>query len=189
MTATDLALTVTQMLRKAKVVGKFVEFYGPGAAALAVVDRATIANMAPGIRRDHGLLSRLTPNASNICAKRAAARSIAGFTKIISAPRAFSACPKKGDIAYSTDLELDLATVVPSVAGPKRPQDRIELGQLKQEFVPALFQAGDGERIRQGGGGSGARFPDWRERAGRAGRRQPGTGLCANAPSGKTPIR
>ena len=55
MTATDLALTVTQMLRKAKVVGKFVEFYGPGAAALAVVDRATIANMAPGIRRDHGL--------------------------------------------------------------------------------------------------------------------------------------
>jgi aconitate hydratase len=136
-TATDLALTVTQMLRKAKVVGKFVEFYGPGAAALAVVDRATIANMAP----EYGATMGFFPIDSE-CVEylRQTGRSEEHCRLYENYYRAqgLFGMPKKGDIAYSTELELDLATVVPSVAGPKRPQDRIELSQLKEEFVRAF---------------------------------------------------
>src|SRR5208282_5312616 len=136
-TATDLALTVTEMLRKAKVVGKFVEFYGPGAAALAVVDRATIANMAP----EYGATMGFFPIDSE-CVEylRQTGRSEEHcklYENYFRAQGLFG-MPKKGDIAYSTDLELDLATVLPSVAGPKRPQDCIELSQLKQEFIKAF---------------------------------------------------
>jgi aconitate hydratase len=95
-----------------------------------VVDRATIANMAP----EYGATMGFFPHDAE-CVEylRQTGRSEehCRLTKIISARRAFSACPKKGDIAYSTDLELDLATVVPSVAGPKRPQDRIELAEAE----------------------------------------------------------
>jgi aconitate hydratase len=136
-TATDLALTVTQMLRRAKVVGKFVEFYGPGAAALAVVDRATIANMAP----EYGATMGFFPIDSE-CVEylRQTGRSedhCRLYENYFRAQGLFG-MPAKGDIAYSTDLELDLGTVVPSVAGPKRPQDRIELGKLKEEFIRAF---------------------------------------------------
>ena len=148
-TATDVALTVTQMLRKAKVVGKFVEFFGPGAAALPVVDRATIANMAPEYGATMGFFPIDEECVQLPAGHRAAARSIAGLTRITTGPRDCSACPKKGEIDYSVELELDLATVVPSVAGPKRPQDRIELPNLKQEFVELLSQAGDRERLWQ----------------------------------------
>ncbi len=136
-TATDLALTVTQMLRKAKVVGKFVEFYGPGAAALAVVDRSTIANMAPEYGATMGFFPidgecveylRQTGRSEEHC------RLYENYFKA----QGLFGMPKKGDISYSTDLELDLATVVPSVAGPKRPQDRIELSKLKDEFTKAF---------------------------------------------------
>src|ERR1700704_4442236 len=129
-TATDLALTVTQMLRKAKVVGKFVEFYGPGAAALPVVDRATIANMAP----EYGATMGFFPiDAECVNYLRATGRSEEHCKLYENYYRAQGlwGIPKKGDIAYSTDVELDLSTVVPSVAGPKRPQDRIELPKLK----------------------------------------------------------
>ena len=136
-TATDLALTVTQRLRQAKVVGKFVEFYGPGAAALAVVDRATIANMAP----EYGATMGFFP-VDGECVEylRQTGRSEEHCRLYENYYRAqgLYGMPKKGDIAYSTDLELDLGAIVPSVAGPKRPQDRIELGQLKQEFVRAF---------------------------------------------------
>ncbi len=136
-TATDLALTVTQMLRKAKVVGKFVEFYGPGAAALAVVDRATIANMAP----EYGATMGFFPvDAECVEYLRQTGRSEEHcrlYENYFRAQGLFG-MPMKGDIAYSTDLALDLATVVPSVAGPKRPQDRIELGRLKEEFIRAF---------------------------------------------------
>jgi aconitate hydratase len=136
-TATDLALTVTQLLRQAKVVGKFVEFYGPGAAALAVVDRATIANMAP----EYGATMGFFPIDSE-CVEylRQTGRSEEHCRLYENYYRAqgLFGMPQKGDIAYSTDLALDLATVVPSVAGPKRPQDRIELGQLKEEFIRAF---------------------------------------------------
>jgi aconitate hydratase len=136
-TATDLALTVTQKLRAAKVVGKFVEFYGPGASALAVVDRATIANMAP----EYGATMGFFPiDAECIEYLRQTGRSDEHcrlYENYFLAQGLFG-MPNKGDIAYSTDLELDLATVVPSVAGPKRPQDRIELGKLKEEFIKAF---------------------------------------------------
>ena len=136
-TATDLALTVTEMLRKAKVVGKFVEFYGPGAEALAVVDRATIANMAP----EYGATMGFFPiDEECVDYLRKTGRSEEHCTLYENYYRAqgLFGIPKKGDIAYSTDLELDLASVSPSVAGPKRPQDRIELGKLKGEFIKAL---------------------------------------------------
>src|SRR5438552_1923534 len=136
-TATDLALTITQMLRKAKVVGKFVEFYGPGAAALPVVDRATIANMAP----EYGATMGFFPiDAECVNYLRATGRSEEHCRLYENYYRAqgMFGMPKKGQINYSTELELDLTTVVPSVAGPKRPQDRIELPNLKQEFVSAF---------------------------------------------------
>ncbi len=133
-TATDLALTVTQMLRKAKVVGKFVEFFGPGAIALPVVDRATIANMAP----EYGATMGFFPiDEECINYLRATGRSEEHCKLYENYYRAqgLFGIPKKGEIQYSTLLELDLATVVPSVAGPKRPQDRIELPNLKSEFI------------------------------------------------------
>jgi aconitate hydratase len=133
-TATDLALTITQMLRKAKVVGKFVEFYGPGAAALPVVDRATIANMAP----EYGATMGFFPiDAECVNYLRATGRSDEQCKVYESYNRAqgLFGMPKKGEIIYSVALDLDLSTVVPSVAGPKRPQDRIELPNLKREFV------------------------------------------------------
>jgi aconitate hydratase len=136
-TATDLALTVTQMLRKAKVVGKFVEFYGPGAAALPVVDRATIANMAP----EYGATMGFFPiDAECVNYLRATGRSEEHCKLYESYYRAqgLFGIPQKGEIAYSTDLELDLATVVPSVAGPKRPQDRIELPNMRREFFSSF---------------------------------------------------
>jgi len=136
-TATDLALTVTQMLRKAKVVGKFVEFFGPGAAALPVVDRATIANMAP----EYGATMGFFPiDAECVNYLRATGRSDEAVKTYESYYRAQGlwGIPKKGEIQYSQELELDLATVVPSVAGPKRPQDRIELPKLKNEFIMAF---------------------------------------------------
>jgi aconitate hydratase len=136
-TATDLALTVTQILRKAKVVGKFAEFYGPGAAALPVVDRATIANMAP----EYGATMGFFPiDAECVNYLRATGRSEEHCRTYESYYRAqgLFGIPKKGEVNYSVELELDLGTVVPSVAGPKRPQDRIELPNLKREFVSAF---------------------------------------------------
>jgi aconitate hydratase len=133
-TATDLALTITQMLRKAKVVGKFVEFYGPGAAALHVVDRATIANMAP----EYGATMGFFPvDAKTVEYLRLTGRSEEHCRLYENYYRAqgLFGMPEKGAISYSTDLELDLATVAPSVAGPRRPQDKIELAGLKSEFV------------------------------------------------------
>ncbi len=137
-TATDLVLKVTEMLRKAKVVGKFVEFYGPGAKSLAVVDRATIANMAPeygatmgffGVDEETVAYMRGTGRPEEVCS---------AFENYYKA-QAMWGIPEKGQIDYSVDLELDLSTVVPGVAGPKRPQDRINLPELKQTFE-TLFE-------------------------------------------------
>jgi aconitate hydratase len=138
-TATDLALTVTQMLRKAKVVGKFVEFYGPGAAALPVVDRATIANMAP----EYGATMGFFPiDSESVGYLRATGRPEAHCRLYEAYYRAqgLFGVPSKGQIHYSADLDLDLASVVPSVAGPKRPQDRIELPNLKKEFIATFVK-------------------------------------------------
>ena len=136
-TATDLALTVTQMLRKAKVGGKFVEFFGPGAKALPVVDRATIANMAP----EYGATMGFFP-IDEECVQylRATGRSETQCRVYENYYRAQGlwGIPREGEVNYSQLLELDLATVVPSVAGPKRPQDRIELPNLRREFFQAV---------------------------------------------------
>ncbi|HTD68652.1 MAG TPA: aconitate hydratase AcnA, partial [Candidatus Limnocylindria bacterium] len=136
-TATDLALHITQMLRKAKVVGKFVEFYGPGAAKLPVADRATIANMAP----EYGATMGFFPiDHETVNYLRATGRSEEHCRMFESYYRlqGLWGTPDKGQIDYSVSLELDLSAVVPSVAGPKRPQDRIELAKLKDEFVKAF---------------------------------------------------
>jgi aconitate hydratase len=133
-TATDLALTVTQLLRKAKVVGKFVEFYGPGAAALPVVDRATIGNMAPEYGATMGFFPIDSECTSYLLATGRSAEHVALYEAYYRAQGLWG-IPIKGQIDYSEDIELDLSTVVPSVAGPKRPQDRIELPGLRKEFV------------------------------------------------------
>ena len=136
-TATDVVLHITQMLRKAKVVGKFVEFYGLGAKALAVVDRATIANMAP----EYGATMGFFPiDEETVAYLRGTGRSdehCKTFENYYKAQGLWGV-PAKGDIAYSVDLDLDLSTVVPGVAGPKRPQDRINLNDLKSTFA-SLF--------------------------------------------------
>jgi len=136
-TATDVALTLTQLLRKAKVVGKFVEFYGPGAAALPVVDRATIANMAPEYGATMGFFPVDAECAAFLRATGRDEKHVELYEAYYKAQGLWG-IPQKGQIDYSQELELDLGTVVPSVAGPKRPQDRIELPKLKQEFTTAF---------------------------------------------------
>jgi aconitate hydratase len=138
-TATDLVLHITQMLRAKKVVGKFVEFYGPGAASLAVTDRATIGNMAP----EYGATMGFFPiDAETVWYLRATGRTedqVTAFENYFKAQGLFGV-PARGDIDYSHDLDLDLGDVHPSVSGPKRPQDRIELPALKQTFVNLLHK-------------------------------------------------
>ncbi|HEX9424037.1 MAG TPA: aconitate hydratase [Pyrinomonadaceae bacterium] len=136
-TATDLVLRVTEMLRKAKVVGKFVEFHGDGAASLSVTDRATIANMSP----EYGATMGFFPVDEETCVYlKATGRTeehIAAVRGYYQAQGLFG-IPKEGECEYTTVLDLDLASIVPSVAGPKRPQDRIELSKLKEQFGELL---------------------------------------------------
>ena len=133
-TATDVALTVTQMLRKAKVVGKFVEFFGPGAAALPLVDRATIANMAPEYGATMGFFP-IDDECVNYLRATGRTEEQVSLYKNYYQAQGLWGMPQKGQIEYSQVVDLDLSTVVPSVAGPKRPQDRIELQNLKSSFV------------------------------------------------------
>src|SRR2546425_3326507 len=138
-TATDLVLAVTELLRKTKVVGKFVEFHGEGAASLSVVDRATIANMSP----EYGATMGYFPPDEQTCAYlKATGRSesqVEAVRNYFQAQRMFG-IPRDGEVEYSTLVELDLDTIVPSVAGPKRPQDRIALPDLKNKFFELLGQ-------------------------------------------------
>ena len=136
-TATDLVLTITEMLRKEKVVGKFVEFCGEGTASLSVTDRATIGNMAP----EYGATMGFFPvDERTIDYFRGTGRTeeeIAAFEGYFKAQKMFG-MPKAKDINYTKLVTLDLATVAPSLAGPKRPQDRIEIGNVKKTFT-ALY--------------------------------------------------
>lgn len=138
-TATDLVLTVTEILRKEKVVGKFVEFFGVGTASLALPDRATIANMAP----EYGATMGFFPvDDKTIDYFRGTGRTkaeIEAFEAYFRAQKLFGV-PKAGDIDYTKVVKLDLGTVAPSLSGPKRPQDRIELGNVKSKFSQ-LFSA------------------------------------------------
>ena len=138
-TATDLVLTVTEMLRKAKVVGKFVEFFGEGTASLAVPDRATIGNMAPEYGATMGFFPVDDKTVEYFKGTGRTDEEIERFTAYYKAQGMYG-IPKAGDIDYSQVLELDLSTIYPSLAGPKRPQDRIDLDQVKGTFE-RLFTA------------------------------------------------
>jgi aconitate hydratase len=137
-TATDLALHVTEMLRKAKVVGKFIEFYGPGAASLSLPDRATIANMAPEYGATMGYFPIDQESVNYLKATGRTQAQIEAFETYFKAQNLFGMPTRADGIVYSVDLNLDLGDVTPSVAGPKRPQDRIALPQLKAKFLDAL---------------------------------------------------
>ena len=138
-TATDLALHVTQLLRRAKVVGKFVEYFGDGAASLSLPDRATISNMAP----EYGATVGYFPVDEEICNYlRATGRSaelIDAFRRYHAAQGMFG-MPRRGDCDYSSTVELDLAEVRSSVAGPRRPQDRISLEDVRTTFDDLLWK-------------------------------------------------
>jgi aconitate hydratase len=142
-TATDLVLTVTELLRRAKVVGKFVEFFGEGTASLSVPDRATIGNMAPEYGATMGFFPVDEKTLAYFEGTGRTKEEIDAFGAYFKAQELFG-IPKAGAIDYSVELELDLATVAPSVAGPKRPQDRIEIGQVKKTFQ-TLFSKPVGE--------------------------------------------
>ena len=141
-TATDLVLTLTERLRREKVVGKFVEFFGEGAAGLTLTDRATLANMAP----EYGATMGFFPVDDNTLAYlRGTGRDeeeIGAFAAYFQAQQIFG-MPKRGEIDYSRTLALDLATVAPSLAGPKRPQDRVEIGAVKQSLTRLLAEPVD----------------------------------------------
>jgi aconitate hydratase len=136
-TATDLVLSVTELLRKAKVVGKFVEFHGEGAASLAVAERATLANMAP----EYGATMGFFPVDENTCrylASTGRSPEAVDLVRRYYTAQGMFGIPKAGECNYSQVLELDLGSVVPCVAGPKRPQDRIPLVDLGTRFKELL---------------------------------------------------
>ena len=169
-TATDLVLSVTEILRREKVVGKFVEFFGEGTRSLALPDRATIGNMAP----EYGATMGFFPvDEKTIDYFRGTGRSkaeIEAFEGYFRAQELFGV-PAAGEIDYSHVVRLDLGTVAPSLAGPKRPQDRIELGNVSSKFdelfsAPAAHNGFNqpierlGRSFRVGGGGEGEVAPE-----------------------------
>src|SRR5512139_2676326 len=133
-TATDLVLTVTEMLRKEKVVGKFVEFFGEGTASLSVPDRATIANMAPEYGATMGFFPVDDATVDYLKATGRTTEEVDAFASYFKAQELYG-IPRAGEIDYTKALSLDLATIRPSLAGPKRPQDRIAMGDLKSTFT------------------------------------------------------
>ncbi|MCM8578847.1 aconitate hydratase AcnA [Accumulibacter sp.] len=139
-TATDLVLTVTELLRREKVVGTFVEYFGEGASTLSVTDRATLANMAP----EYGATMGFFPvDEKTVDYMRRSGRSEADcvlFEAYFRAQGLFG-MPRAGQIDYSRTVRLDLASIVPSLAGPKRPQDRIALPEMASRFNTLLSAA------------------------------------------------
>jgi aconitate hydratase len=146
-TATDLVLHITQLLRAQKVVGKFVEFYGEGAASLPVPDRATIGNMSPEYGATMGYFPIDEESVNYLRATGRSEEQCLAFENYFRAQKMFG-MPLRGEIDYSIDIDLDLADVQPSVAGPKRPQDRINLPDLEKTFRELLEKP-----VRDGGYG------------------------------------
>ena len=152
-TATDLALTLTQILRQHKVVGKFVEFFGPGAAKLTLPDRATIANMAP----EYGATMGYFPVDQETLAYLRGTGRPPELVQLVEdyyrAQNLFGFATKKDSLDFSSLVELDLTTIRPSVAGPKRPQDRVEIPALKSTFqsllIKSLAEGGYGKNSHQ----------------------------------------
>jgi len=167
-TATDLVLTITELLRKEKVVGKFVEFFGKGTASLTTTDRATIANMAPEYGATMGFFPVDEATLEYFKGTGRSKDEINAFESYFKAQNLFG-IPKKGDIDYTREVTLDLSTVTPSLAGPKRPQDRIEIGNVKSNFsdlfskpvsengfnknaadLNAVYETSDGVKVKNG---------------------------------------
>lgn len=144
-TATDLALHVTEMLRQTKVVGKFVEFYGEGASSLPLPDRATIANMAPEYGATMGYFPVDDEAVNYLRATGRTEEQCSAFEAYFKAQEMFG-MPRQGEIDYTVNVDLDLSSVQPGVAGPKRPQDRINLPDLKKSFDGLLERS-----VAQGG--------------------------------------
>ena len=142
-TATDLVLTVTEILRRHKVVGKFVEFYGEGTRTLALPDRATIANMAPEYGATMGFFPVDEKTMEYFAGTGRTKTEMEAFEAYFKAQGLFGV-PQPGDIDYSQVVKLDLGNVTPSLAGPKRPQDRIELGNVASQFE-SLFSKPNSE--------------------------------------------
>ncbi len=132
-TATDLVLTITELLRKHKVVGKFVEFFGEGTAALTLPDRATIANMAPEYGATMGFFPVDDVTVQFMKNTGRTADEVDAFEAYFKAQGLFG-IPQAGSIDYSSVVELDLSSIEPSLSGPKRPQDRIALPKMKSTF-------------------------------------------------------
>ncbi|HUB77387.1 MAG TPA: aconitate hydratase AcnA [Bryobacteraceae bacterium] len=136
-TATDLVLVITQILRKKGVVGKFVEFYGTGLSALSLADRATVANMAP----EYGATMGFFPVDQETLGYLKFSNRDPGLIALVEAytkEQGLFRTDQTPDPAYTDTLELDLAAVTPSMAGPKRPQDRVELPEVKKNFHAAF---------------------------------------------------
>ncbi len=167
-TATDLVLTITELLRKQKVVGKFVEFFGEGTESLSLTDRATIANMAPEYGATMGFFPVDDATVEYFKGTGRSKAEIDAFEAYFKAQGLFG-IPKAGQIDYTTVVELDLGTVAPSLAGPKRPQDRIEIGHVKSTFsdlfskptsengfnkktedLEAVYETSDGVKVQNG---------------------------------------
>ncbi len=151
-TATDLVLTVTEMLRKLGVVGKFVEFYGPGIAELPLADRATIANMAPEYGATCGIFPVDAETLKYLTLTGRSEEQIALVESYYREQGLFHTADAK-EAVYSATIALDLATVEPSVAGPKRPQDRVKLSRAGESFkeqLPSLLGPdGNKNSVRQ----------------------------------------
>ena len=133
-TATDLVLTITELLRKAKVVGKFVEFFGEGTETLSLTDRATIGNMAPEYGATMGFFPVDDQTIEYFKGTGRSKAEIDAFASYFKAQKMYGV-PKSGEIDYTTVVALDLGSVVPSLSGPKRPQDRIEIGNVRNNFA------------------------------------------------------
>ena len=136
-TATDLVLTVTELLRREKVVGQFVEFFGAGCETLSLPDRATIANMAPEYGATMGFFPVDAKTLAYLTGTGRRKAELQAFEAYFRAQGLFG-IPQAGEIDYTRVISLDLASVAPSLAGPKRPQDRIEIGDVARQFSHLL---------------------------------------------------
>ncbi len=149
-TATDLVLTVTQMLRKKGVVGKFVEFHGPGVSALSLADRATISNMAPEYGATIGVFPIDSVTLEYLRLTNRSADQV-GLVEAYAKEQGLFLTPDSPDPVYSDTLALDLSKVVPSMAGPRRPQDRIDLPDVKANFLSSLGGSRKAAELRVNG--------------------------------------
>jgi len=164
-TATDLVLTITEMLRRAKVVGKFVEFFGEGVENLSLPDRATVANMAPEYGATMGFFPVDDATIEYFKGTGRTPEEIEAFKSYFKAQGLYG-IPRKGQIDYSQVLELNLSTVAPSLAGPKRPQDRIEIGAVKSRFAELFSKPAAENGYNKPAGELDRRYDGWFRGAG-----------------------